>query len=383
MRLLAGWATDVGQVRPGNEDSLLIDEDLGVFAVADGMGGHRGGEVASSTAIEAVRVSLARGQSIDAAIRDANNAIRERALGDPEVQGMGTTFTAVVPLDDANVLIGHVGDSRAYMVREGRLRQLTIDHSLVADLVREGRITAEQAEIHPQRSIITRALGIEPDIDVDVYTVAVHDNDRIIICSDGLTDMVSERDLESIASATTDPETVSRTLVDAANDAGGNDNITVVVLDVTDVGEVASFIDHASDVGLDGTVQSIDEPTDAAPTASPTRVRIVWWKWLVRTLVAVVPIIVIVGIAYVVVDRRANNTWYVTDLGGEVVVMRGVPGGLWWYEPDVDTRTGLKVGTLDEGTRARVQRGFCERSSLAAALECVDDLIDDRRPVEP
>src|SRR4051794_28279470 len=160
------------------------------------MGGHRAGEVASRTAIESLRASIASGVPVNEAIARANSAVIDRAEGDGELEGMGTTMTAVVPAGGHQLLVGHVGDSRAYMVHEGNLRRVTEDHSLVEELVREGRLTAEQAESHPQRAIITRALGIDSDVDVDVYTLDVNPGDRLIVCSDGLNTMVRDRDVE-------------------------------------------------------------------------------------------------------------------------------------------------------------------------------------------
>src|SRR5438477_6613819 len=166
MRLLAGYATDVGRVRDGNEDAFVVDKQLALFAVADGMGGHLGGEVASQTAIEALRAAVASGVSIDAAVRRANAAVFERSTTDQSLYGMGTTLTAAVPAGPAELLIGHVGDSRAYLLRGDDLIRVTEDHSLVEELVREGRITEEQAAVHPQRNIITRVVGVEPDVEV-------------------------------------------------------------------------------------------------------------------------------------------------------------------------------------------------------------------------
>ena len=185
MRLGAGFATDQGQLRDNNEDAFLVDDERALFAVADGMGGHRGGEVASRTAIESLRASIASGMPVNVAIERANTAVIDRAAGDSELQGMGTTMTAVLPAGGHQLLIGHVGDSRAYLVHEGNLRRVTEDHSLVEELVREGRLTPEQAESHPQRAIITRALGIDTDVDVDLYTIDVDPGDRLIVCSDG------------------------------------------------------------------------------------------------------------------------------------------------------------------------------------------------------
>lgn len=388
MKLQAAWATDIGQVRDGNEDSLLVDDRIGVFAVADGMGGHRGGEVASSTAVEAVRVSMASGASIETAIQSANTAIRERAFGDPNVAGMGTTFTAIVPLDDSNVLIGHVGDSRAYLLRGDTLRRLTRDHSLVEDLVRDGRITREQAEVHPQRAIITRALGIEPEIEVDLYTVRVTEGDRLLICSDGLTDMLSEPDVSRIACEQPDGAVAAHALVDAANTAGGVDNITVVLLDVVEVEDDGGFVDHGA--ALADPVPDAQPLTDsslgtssqgAEGTPGVDRPRRLWHltRSTLRVLAVVVPIVVIVGIAFGAVWYRATHSYFVNQVDGEVVIERGVPGDILWFESTIVERTGLKTGTLTTAERLRLGNGFCETSSRSNAQACVEEL-KARRP---
>src|SRR5580765_6368435 len=221
MKLATGSATDTGLVRGNNEDAFLVDGAHQLYAVADGMGGHRGGEVASRTAIEAVRAAVASGLGVDEAITRANAAVRDRASGDTELTGMATTMTAVVVGGGQELLIGHVGDSRAYMLHNGVLRRITDDHSLVEELVREGRLTAEQAESHPQRHVVTRGLGVDNDVEVDLYTLGVIPGDRVVICSDGLITMVRERDIERIVRSEPDPQRVAELLVDAANRAGG------------------------------------------------------------------------------------------------------------------------------------------------------------------
>lgn len=380
MKLLAAWASDVGRVRSGNEDSLLVDERLGVFAVADGMGGHRGGEVASSTAVEAVRAALATGAAIDGAIRAANAAIRDRAFGDPEVTGMGTTFTAVVPLEGPAVLVGHVGDSRAYLIHGGMIRRLTRDHSLVEDLVREGQLTEEQAESHPQRSIITRALGIEPDVEVDLYTVTVATGDRILICSDGLSDMLSDHEI--VAAAQGDGRGAADSLVDAANEAGGTDNITVVVLDVTDVDEGTALADLAPDdetATADATIalELPPDPHDDSTKRSRSEPLIRW----ARVALVVVPIVLIALIAYLAVWRYESTQYYVStdEAGGEVVIWRGVEGGIMGLDPTIVERSGLRTGTLTESDGLRVRNGYCE-GSRERARACIDQLRDARSP---
>jgi len=241
MKLATGSATDTGLVRGNNEDAFLVDGEHQLYAVADGMGGHRGGEVASRTAVEALRAAFAGGRGVEAAITSANDAVIERARGDSGLTGMGTTLTALTVKGGRQLLIGHVGDSRAYMIHDGAIRRITEDHSLVEELVREGRLTPEQADAHPQRHVVTRALGIDEQIDVDLYTLDVTEGDRVVLCSDGLTTMIRERDVERIARSEPDPQRAAEQLVDAANAAGGEDNTSVVVVDVLEVDPVSVF----------------------------------------------------------------------------------------------------------------------------------------------
>jgi serine/threonine protein phosphatase PrpC len=227
--------TDVGRQRHTNEDSLLVSPP--VFAVADGMGGAQAGEVASRLAVEAFEEEhgseLSPEERLTSIARDANRRIYELASQDESRRGMGTTLTAAVVSED-EVSIGHVGDSRAYRMRDGDLEQLTRDHSLVAELERSGQLTPEAAEHHPQRSIITRALGPEPDVDVDTYTVTPRSGDVYLLCSDGLTSMVSDEELGSIVRRAGTLEDAATELVRAANQSGGKDNVTVVLFRVED-----------------------------------------------------------------------------------------------------------------------------------------------------
>jgi PPM family protein phosphatase len=226
-----------GRKRRQNEDAYVLEPPL--FAVADGMGGARAGEIASSLAAAALQESDGNGASgearVAALIEEANRRVFRRATEDREASGMGTTMTVALVEED-RVAIGHVGDSRAYLIREGRLEQLTDDHSLVAELVRSGKLTPEEAEIHPQRAVITRAVGTEPDVDVDTFSVQGEPGDLFLICSDGLTDMVDEATiLAAVEQNRGDLKAAAKELVSAANRVGGEDNITVVFFELSAV----------------------------------------------------------------------------------------------------------------------------------------------------
>jgi protein phosphatase len=224
-------ATDTGRVRPHNEDSVA-PRDMGVetgpfvVGVADGMGGHVGGEVASRLALDA---ALASDGGIVERVRAANHAVAEAAEADPGLRGMGTTLT-LARFDEDIVAIGHVGDSRAYLLRDGDLRQLTTDHSVVAEMVERGEISAAEAENHPYRNVITRALGLDEEVEIDHFEVRLRDGDVVMVASDGLTGMVDHGHIRDLLDSDEHPSEVVWTLVDAANAAGGVDNISVVVV---------------------------------------------------------------------------------------------------------------------------------------------------------
>jgi serine/threonine protein phosphatase PrpC len=370
VRLVAGSATDQGQRRENNEDAYLVDVDHSLYAIADGMGGHRGGEVASRTAIEALRAAFARGDAIGDAITTANTAVIARAAGHGDLEGMGTTLTAVTVGGPRELLFGHVGDSRAYLLHDGELRRVTEDHSLVGELVRGGRLTEEQAEAHPQRAIVTRALGIDEQVDVDVYAVEVESGDRVIICSDGLTDMLRERDVERIARTVRDPQQASEQLVAAANDAGGEDNITVVVVDVDRVDDAAPAPEPEAEADAeDGAPQQSTAAADVAPRRG-SKLR------TARGVVLVLlPVLLIVGFAAAALGWYARSSYYVGVSRGEVVIYKGVPGGVLGWDPTVDERTGLDVDKLSPLDRDRVSTNT-SRGSLATAHAYVSRLRD-------
>jgi serine/threonine protein phosphatase PrpC len=225
-----------GRKRRRNEDSWVCDPPI--FAVADGMGGAKGGEIASRLAASALG-SAATGSGAErvvSLIQEANRRVYERSAEDATASGMGTTITLAL-VEDGTVTFGHVGDSRAYLIRDHSIEQLTDDHSLVAELVRSGKLSPEEAEIHPQRSVITRALGTDPDVDVDTFSVEPRPGDLFLICSDGLTSMVEDDVIRDVVERKRDDlDAAARELVEKANRSGGEDNITVVFFEIAEEG---------------------------------------------------------------------------------------------------------------------------------------------------
>jgi len=262
-----GFATHPGRKRRHNEDSYVVEPP--VFAVADGMGGAKAGEVASGLAASALKETGTDGsgeERVTQLIQEANRRVFRRANEDREASGMGTTMTVAL-VEDGRVVFGHVGDSRAYLIREGSIEQLTDDHSLVAELVRSGRLTPEEAEAHPQRSVITRAVGTEPDVDVDTFTIEPEDGDLFLICSDGLTDMVDDGTIiDAIERHRDDLDEAAKALVGAANRVGGEDNITVLLVEVGEEAEVADT-QRAEAVEVDEDTLSGLEAVPAVDTA--------------------------------------------------------------------------------------------------------------------
>jgi len=232
VEIRVGSRTDVGRVRDHNEDSLLVRPPL--FAVADGMGGHAGGEVASAMALEVLggrQTESDQPPSLAELFRRANQEVLQRGRRVTARMGMGTTLTALL-IEANRAHIVHVGDSRVYLFRRGSLKQVTEDDSLVQQIVRAGGLTKEEAERHPSRSVLTRVIGVEEDVRTQERTIDLHGADRLLLCTDGLTVAVDDDALLAILRRVADPQAACDELVEAANRAGGEDNITVILLDV-------------------------------------------------------------------------------------------------------------------------------------------------------
>ena len=272
---VAGYAgaTDTGRKRRRNEDAYVISPPL--FAVADGMGGAQAGEIASKLAATVLEDtdsgSLSGRERLNALFQEANKRVYDRSTADPAASGMGTTMTVAL-IEGNEVTIGHVGDSRAYLVRDGRLEQLTEDHSLVNELMKSGRLSPEEAETHPQRSVITRALGTDPDVAVDAFTIKAQEGDVFLLCSDGLTAMVDDAEILGVVEQNRDDlDRATKSLVSAANRGGGEDNITVVAFTIAD--DIGG--DTAEMTAVVDPVSSGEKPAPAHEVSSLARVRLV------------------------------------------------------------------------------------------------------------
>jgi serine/threonine protein phosphatase PrpC len=346
--------TDTGRKRRQNEDAFVCEPPL--FAIADGMGGAQAGEVASRLAAAVFEEGAAAVQGeegVATVVRAANARIFERAVHDPAVAGMGTTATvAVVDEAAATVTIAHVGDSRAYLLREGALQQLTQDHTLVQQMVDEGNLDADEAERHPSRHIMTRALGVDEHVAVDQLTLDLHPGDRILLCSDGLTGMLSADDIRDLMERETDAQRTADALVQLAVERGGEDNVTVLIVDV-ESGDGADADEDAADAAAVGGAAAPDaaapvdgsgggpsardgsttqviaradaramteaQPQAPAPAAPRKRFR---WRRLALWIGAVVFVMVAVWVG---VRLYVDHQWYVGVEDGRVAVFQGIP----------------------------------------------------------
>ena len=422
-----GSATHEGQMRAQNEDHVHAGE--GLFVVADGMGGHLAGEVASEMAVARLhdRLPMTVDNTLDdlvSAIADANTDIYNGSLDNPEQAGMGTTVTAIAVVDDPHdgevFAVANVGDSRGYVQRHGRLRQLTIDHSFVQELVAEGAITRAEARTHPRRNIVTRALGIEPYVRVDSWTMPIIQGDRFVLCSDGLVDEITDEAITAVLDAhPDDPDAAAQGLVDAANDAGGRDNITVVVIDVIEgdeppdptaefdvvpswsdddldtTGETeivadppdehdehdpagaierAALYDGGDDVTpVEGAAVPIVEAEPIAPATEETPPARKRGGRLARFLLAIgVASVLVLGFS--IFAAWARSGYYIDfDTNDQVVIYQGRKGGVLWFDPTREA-LGPVRDDLDDTEISLVERRP-DFESLASAERFVAERL--------
>lgn len=355
-----GSATDVGRVRQANQDQMLVAAP--VFVVADGMGGHNGGEVAAAVAVDEM-AKIERVASLDdliEAVQRANREIVDRSKLEPELRGMGTTLVALVGMtvgDSQRLGIANVGDSRLYRVGDDGLVQVTEDHTLVEALVRDGRLTAEEALNHPQRNIVTRALGIDEKVLVDTWELGPVTGDRYLLCSDGLFGELTEAEIQEVLARVEDPKEAAVELVSEAVEAGGRDNVTVLVVDVVDAADADEEIPDDRIISIhkavpDSVVRS-EPPRETGPddphpdeiVVDRTIEKPPFVTWRLGLFVAAVLIVLAVLISSVV--AYARSSYFVGTDDDQVVIYRGRPGGVLWFDPTVEEPVVLSVAELD------------------------------------
>ena len=379
MQLRFGAATDVGRMRTNNEDSYLSERP--VAAVADGMGGHNAGEVASAIAIEELTALKGMGpwpneraatDDLKRAIVRANRRIREMAAGDRELNGMGTTLVAVLE-DGDSVHLANVGDSRAYLLRQGELTQVTVDHTLVQELVDDGRLSPKDAERHPQRSMITRALGVDQQVEIDLFTYKLLPGDRLVLCSDGLSDVLKPAQIRNALLRVRDPQKAAERLVTLAVEGGGPDNITVIVIDTEQAGtepdttgDLAPGVESAT-----GAMPAVSDPEAAAARRDGRAARAAkdrslrLHRRLQRTLMVLI-VVALVAVAVVAGRSFLFSRYWVGFDGDSVAVFQGVPGDV----------AGLRFSRLVERspvTRDQVPSGYAARLDDGVPADSLDD----------
>ena len=370
MKLKWGASTDVGMVRQQNEDSYLAEENL--YVVADGMGGHNAGEVASALAVTTLKAGARTGidsvERFRELVQQANTAIYTASLDDSTQSGMGTTLTAlsIVAGEEPRVLVANVGDARTYLWRNGALTRLSVDHSYVQELVNEGIITPEEARVHPRRNIVTRALGIDRSVVVDVFSHVVRTGDRIVLCSDGLVDEVSDADIAIVLGQHSDPQDTSEALVMVANTAGGRDNTTVIVIDVLD--------DISEPVVLptpdNTTPMEALAPMQVAPGKKSKVGMVLFWSALVAIVFSAITVIGVYG---------RSGYFIGFDSDDQVAIYRGRVGGILWFEPTIETKTNLSGEELPEDILRDValNREFSSSSQASKYLTLIRIAIID------
>ena len=388
--LRAGAATDVGRVRAVNQDAILATSNL--FVVADGMGGHAAGEVAASTAIatlQAAAETMGTAAGFQEAIAKASRTIYPASIEDPSLAGMGTTVVAACLVGTEigdRLIVMNVGDSRAYRFRRETLTQITQDHSLVAEMVRRGEITDADAEFHPQRHVITRALGLDGEVEPDSFPVPIREGDRILLCSDGLTNEVDDEEIILVLARTADPQAAAEDLIARANAHGGADNISVVVVDVLmadDAPEEATAVHKVVTAAATGAA-------DMPPSIGRTPVEPDDEGWIARrrrhgvpralTLRVALFVLLVVGViwgAWAFVRWYAMSSYYVASQDGAIVIYQGRPGGVLWFQPKVFTISTTTVDDVLPSRQKRLAHGVIE-PSVAAAQKYIANLAEEK-----
>ena len=389
MKLSWGAASHVGMVRQQNEDAYVAESN--VFAVADGMGGHNAGEVASALAVDGLRRAAAAGfsaaEGLVAAINTTNATIHEASGGLSEQRGMGTTLTALVPLpatdgEPQRVVVANVGDSRIYLWRGDELKQVSADHSYVQELLSEGLITAEEARIHPRRNIVTRALGIEGDVNADSWVLPMVVGDRYVLCSDGLVDEVDDEEIATILRTSINPQVAADHLVRVANEHGGRDNTTVVVVDI---------LADTADVTSQGTTQdtsatSTTPPESSAPSPGEPAAHVAASARPRRMLVAVALVAVLALGVLSAVGWYARGGYFVGFAGegdqAQLVVFKGRTNHILWFRPTIEIDSGVERQAIFPSLADDIddQPKYDSLARAEAYVNSIRDVIEAQKP---
>ncbi|MGA8295624.1 MAG: Stp1/IreP family PP2C-type Ser/Thr phosphatase [Acidimicrobiales bacterium] len=362
--LKSAMATDAGRVRTVNEDRAIVAD--GFVAVADGMGGHVGGEVAAELAVESVEHAFGRDRSPEGLIqaaKRANSDVYRRGLKERSLRGMGTTLTAAALVDASSapkVALVNVGDSRAYLYSTGKLTRLTEDHSLVEEMVRRGELSEDDALTHPHRHILTRVIGVESDIDIDAWTIDVRDGDRLLLCSDGLTNECKDNEIAQLLRDHADPEQAVHALVDRALRNGGSDNVTVVVSNVIVTNGALSAPQRDAR-------ESSASP--ASPIARARREHLVTPFSVLFVMAMLATLVIAAGF----VDWYVKASYYVGFHNGSVAIFEGRPGGFLWFKPTVVKQTSFSENSVYPPARPELRQGYLE-SSLKSAEKAVYEI---------
>ena len=365
-----GFVTDVGKIRKMNQDFLAVSNSL--FIVADGMGGHRGGEAASEIAAKKLfeKQTYSTVQSFRDQVIEANTAVRAIAETNSELEGMGTTLCGITLVEPSTgnaetLAVANIGDSRIYLLSQGKFSQITEDHSLVEEMRREGKITEKEAESHPHRNIITRALGIDVEANVDCWEVPIHKDDRFLLCTDGLSNEVSAEEIRHILEKVDSPQEAAEKLVRLANSNGGNDNTTVVIVDVKE-GEESTTPSTASPISVptphqtssfsfSTTSRSLGNRPEGATEweTTPENIR----KLIVTALVMLLIIGVFIG-------RYARDNYFVSfeQVGdtsienSQILIYQGRTSSILWFDPTIEERRPILGRDLDERTVEEIKQ---------------------------
>ena len=385
-----GFATDVGKIRKMNQDFLAVSDSL--FIVADGMGGHRGGEIASEIAVKKLfdKKRYSTVQSFRDQVIEANTAVRAEAETNSQLDGMGTTLCGITMIEPSagkaeKLAVANIGDSRIYLLSQGQFSQVTEDHSLVEEMRREGKITEQEAENHPHRNIITRALGINTEATVDCWELPIHKDDRFLLCTDGLSNEVSAAEIRHTLEVVDNPQEAAEQLVSLANANGGNDNITVVIVDVKE-GEAsttpsiispisASTPDQSSPTSSSATSRSLGNRPEGATEwqTTPENIR----KLIITALVA----LLIVGLF---IGRYARDNYFVsfeqvsdTSIeNSQILIYQGRTSSILWFDPTIEERRPILGRDLDKRTIEEI-RQKPQFETLEEASQYLDALQEE------